>query len=91
VPAGEFDADAVRALWRRIVSCKENVVDQRGLLRSMNDRLLGELIMCDPTYVLTIEEREAALSSQSDDADADRARSIQHNRHPTDLPNHGEP
>ncbi len=57
----EAEAEALRGAYLRIATCGEGVIEESALLRSLSDRLLAELIMCDPTYVLGVEERARAL------------------------------
>ena len=60
-----LDGAGAGALWQRLVG-SQSVLDADALLRQAAERLIAEAIMCNPAYVLTIEERERLTGSSTD-------------------------
>lgn len=61
--------DRIAMLASRLASSEVDVLNEVALLRAIHDRLIAELVMSDPTYVLPIEERERALGVTCNDSD----------------------
>jgi hypothetical protein len=57
-------ADTMSRQYLRIAACDAEILDERPLLQSLRARLLAELVMCDPAYVLTVQDREQLLLEQ---------------------------
>ena len=54
------EGESVNAAWQRVRESR-NVLDADAVLRQTSGRLIADAIMCNPSYVLTVEQRERLI------------------------------
>ena len=59
-------AEVLQSNYRRIAASASGILDDSALLQSLNARMIADLVMCDPTYVLTNDVRERLLVTPLD-------------------------
>jgi len=59
------DGERIDALLKRVGE-PGGILDADALLQQAAGRLIAQAIMCNPAYVLTIEERESLIGSPPD-------------------------